>query len=70
MRMGISFPVRVGDTTVEIPWGQLAPHRAEIQKTHGKSLEYLAAHGGLKREDLVSILGEKALPQPPKGVKP
>jgi hypothetical protein len=69
MRMGISFPVRIGEKNVQIPWGQLEPHRAEIQKLHGKSLEYLAAHGGLKREDLVGIIGEKALPQP-KGGKP
>jgi hypothetical protein len=74
MNMGITFPVRCGDKTVDIAWGLLAPHRAEIQKTHGRTLEYLAGHGGLAREELVSILGEKALPKeektPSKGGKP
>ena len=54
-----SFPVK--DTDITVPWGMLEPHRAEIQKAHGKPLEWLATHGGLARDDLVKIIGEAAI---------
>jgi len=67
--IGHTFPVKGHHEHKSVPWGLVEPHRAAIQKEHGRTLEYLAANGGLEAEDLVDHIGEAALPPPPKEPK-
>ena len=60
-QIGFTFPVK--GSAVTIPWGLVEPHRAEIQKAHGKTLEWLCVNGGLGRDELAKIVGEAALPR-------
>ena len=60
-QIGFTFPVK--GSAVTISWGVVEPHRSEIQKAHGKTLEWLCVNGGLSRDELAKIVGEAALPR-------
>lgn len=50
------FPIALDDVVKSIPWHLLEPHAAQAIKNHGKTLETLAAQGGLSPEEALAII--------------
>jgi hypothetical protein len=55
--IGLTFPVTGSEKRTSVPWNLVEPHRAAIEKTTGRTLQFLAAHGGLPLLEIAAVIG-------------
>ena len=44
-----------------VPWGFVAPHAVQAQRTHGQTLERLAERHGLAPQELLAVLEDQSI---------
>lgn len=60
-----NFPIRLDEALKSVPWSLLAPHEDQALANHGRTLEELAARGGLTPEEVVAIIKRRPWQQLP-----